>query len=125
MAVKTFIGWFFGWLSAFKIDFQKEIDPFCGYNPRVLACDGKHIGVSLRHLKLEKPVRKPDKEDVIQLGFQVKSCSCTLTEEILCFFDFYHCISCECWLLQSFCRCKPSMGKYFWVVCCICQQEQK
>ena len=59
MAVKTFIGWFFGWLSAFKIDFHKEIDPFCGYNPRVLACDGTHIGVSLRHLKLHKPVTKP------------------------------------------------------------------
>ena len=65
MAVKTFIGWFFGWLSAFKIDFRKEIDPFCGYNPRVLACDGTHIGVSLRHLKLEKPVTKPDKQDII------------------------------------------------------------
>ena len=64
MAVKTFIGWFFGWLSAFKIDFRKEIDPFCGYNPRVLACDGTHIGVSLRHLKLDKPVTKPDKTDV-------------------------------------------------------------
>ena len=65
MAVKTFIGWFFGWLSAFKIDFRKEIDPFCGYNPRVLVCDGTHIGVSLRHLKLEKPVTKPDKQDII------------------------------------------------------------
>ena len=65
MAVKTFIGWFFGWLSAFKIDFRKEIDPFCGYNPRVLACDGTHIGVSLRHLKLEKPVTKADRPDVI------------------------------------------------------------
>ena len=65
MAVKAFIGWFFGCLSAFKIDFRKEIDPFCGYNPRVLACDGTHIGVSLRHLKLEKPITKPDTEDVI------------------------------------------------------------
>ena len=65
MAVKTFIGWFFGWLSAFKIDFRKHIDPFCGYKPKMLACDGTHIGVSLRHLKLEKPVTKPDKEDII------------------------------------------------------------
>ena len=54
----------FGWLSAFKIDFRKEIDPLCGYNPRVLACDGTHIKVSLRHLKLDKPVTKPDKADV-------------------------------------------------------------
>ena len=64
MVVKTFIGWFFGWLSAFKIDFCKQIDPFCGYNTRVLACDGTHIRLSLRHLKLDKPVTKPDKKEV-------------------------------------------------------------
>ena len=29
-----------------------------------MACDGTHIGVSLRHLKLDKPVTKPDKTDV-------------------------------------------------------------
>ena len=51
MSVKTFIGWFFGWLSAFKIDFRKQIDPFCGHNPKILACDGTHIGVSLCHLR--------------------------------------------------------------------------
>ena len=50
MSHKTFISWFFGWLSAFKIDFRKEIDPYCGYDPKILACDGTHIGVSLRHL---------------------------------------------------------------------------
>lgn len=60
MGVKTFIGWFFGWLSAFQIDFRKHVDPFCGYKPKVLACDGTHIGVSLRHLRLEKPVTKAD-----------------------------------------------------------------
>ena len=60
MSVKTFIGWFFGWLSAFKIDFRKEIDPYCGHNPKILACDGTHIGVSLRHLRLENPVTKAD-----------------------------------------------------------------
>ena len=47
MSVKTFIGWFFGWLSALKIEFLKEIDPYCGHNPKMLACDGTHIGVSL------------------------------------------------------------------------------
>ena len=49
MAMKTFIGWFFSWHSAFKIDFRKHIDPFCGYNPDIFACDGTHIGVSLKH----------------------------------------------------------------------------
>ena len=61
----TFIGWFFGWLSAFKIDFRKEIDPFCGHTPKILACDGTHIGVSLRHMHLENPVTKNDIETEI------------------------------------------------------------
>ena len=65
MSVKTFIGWFFGWLSAFKIDFRKEIDPYCGHNPKMLACDGTHIGVSLRHLRLDNPVTKADINDQV------------------------------------------------------------
>ena len=50
MSPNIFICWFFGWLAAFKIDFRKEIDPWCSYNPEVLACDGTHIGVSLRNI---------------------------------------------------------------------------
>ena len=65
MSVKTFIGWFFGWLSAFKIDFRKEIDPYCGHNPKMLACDGTHISVSLRHLRLDNPVTKADINDQV------------------------------------------------------------
>ena len=59
MSVKTFIGWFFGWLSAFKIDFCKEIDPFCGHNPKMLACDGaegpKDVFCSLLKYKEDMP----------------------------------------------------------------------
>ena len=65
MSHKTFISWFFGWLSAFKIDFRKEIDPYCGYDPKILACDGMHIGVSLRHLRLDNPVTKADTHDKV------------------------------------------------------------
>ena len=65
MAVKTFIGWFFSWLSAFKIDFRKHVDPFCGYNPDILACDGTHIGVSLKHLKLDDPVTKAESQNEV------------------------------------------------------------
>ena len=65
MSHKTFISWFFGWLSAFKIDFRKEIDPYCGYDPKILACDGTHIGVSLRHLRLDNPVTKADTHDKV------------------------------------------------------------
>ena len=29
----TFIKWFFTWLAAFKIDFRKEVDLWCGHKP--------------------------------------------------------------------------------------------
>ena len=56
MSINTFLKWFFGWMSNMKLDFRKEIDPVCGYNPKILACDGTHIGVSIKHLHLDKPV---------------------------------------------------------------------
>ena len=52
MSGNTFISWFFSWIAAFKIDFQKEVHPRCEYKPRILACDGTHIGVSVRNMKL-------------------------------------------------------------------------
>ena len=65
MSPTTFISWFFSWLLAFKIDFRKEIDPYCRYTPKILACDGTHIGVLLRHLQMDKPVTKNDTNEVI------------------------------------------------------------
>ena len=65
MSPKTFISWVFAWLSAFKIDFRKEVDLYCKYTPRMLACDGTHIGVSIRHLQLEKPVTKNDVDAIV------------------------------------------------------------
>ena len=64
MSINTFLKWFFGWISNMKIDFRKEIDPVCGYNPKVLACNGTHIGVSIKHLHLDKPVTQPDLDEV-------------------------------------------------------------
>ena len=43
-----------------QIDFQKEVDPWCKYSPKTLACDGTHIGISVRHLKLQDPVTASD-----------------------------------------------------------------
>ena len=63
MSGNTFISWFFSWIAAFKIDFQKEVDSWCEYKPKILACDGTHIGVSVRNMKLEKPVTMPDIKD--------------------------------------------------------------
>ena len=62
----TFIGYFFGWLSAFKIDFRKEIDPMCKHDPKVLACDGTHISVSVKHMELDHPVTEPDLKEVMK-----------------------------------------------------------
>ena len=64
LSPNTFISWFFGWLSAFKIDFRKEVDPWCKYKPKILACDGTHIGVSLRNLKLTNPVTQHDTQEI-------------------------------------------------------------
>ena len=60
MSGTTFVSWVFGWLSAFKIDFRKEIDPWCGHSPKILACDGTHIGVSVKLAHLENPVTKEE-----------------------------------------------------------------
>ncbi len=52
----TFIDLFFSWVARMGIDFRKEVDPWCGYDPKVLACDGTHIGVSLKMQNLRDPV---------------------------------------------------------------------
>ena len=53
-----------------KIDFRKEIDPVCGYNPKILTCDGTHIGVSIKHLHLDKPVTQPDTDEIMKAKHQ-------------------------------------------------------
>ena len=60
MSVHTFIKWIFAWMASMQIDFRKEVDPWCKYIPKTLACDGTHVGISLRHLKLESPVTAHD-----------------------------------------------------------------
>ena len=65
MSRKTFLKWIFSWMAQMKIDFRKEIDPWCKYDPEILACDGTHIGLSLRHLNLQNPITKTDcKEEI-------------------------------------------------------------
>ena len=62
----TFIAYIFAWLSAFKIDFQKEIDPICKHDPSVLACDGTHIGVSVKNMNLQHAVTEPELQEVVK-----------------------------------------------------------
>ena len=64
MSINTFLKWFFGWMSNMKVDFHKEIDPVCQYNPQILACDGTHIGVSIKQLHLEKLITHPDIDEI-------------------------------------------------------------
>ena len=62
----TFIAYIFAWLSAFKIDFQKKIDPICKHDPSVLACDGTNSGVSIKNMKLQHPVTEPELQEVVK-----------------------------------------------------------
>ena len=60
MSPNTFISWFFGWIAALRIDFRKEVDPFCKYNPKMLVGDGTHIGLSVRNQKMDYTVCEAD-----------------------------------------------------------------
>ncbi len=54
---KTWVKAFFAWVASHAIDFWKEVDPWCKHDPKVLACDGTHIGVSVRQLALDPPLQ--------------------------------------------------------------------
>ena len=53
------------WISAFKINFRKEVDPWCKEKLKMLACDGTYIGILMHNMKLDKPVTAPDLKDTI------------------------------------------------------------
>ena len=52
------------WICKMNIDYRKEIDPFCKYEPTMLACDGTHVGIGARHYDLHKCTTDPDKPDI-------------------------------------------------------------
>ena len=57
MSNKTFIAWWFSWITKFKIDFRKPCK-FCMYQPKYLAADGTKIGIytkSATVLPIETP----------------------------------------------------------------------
>ena len=54
--------------------FGAEQDPWCGSKPPILACDGTHIGISIRNMKLERPVTDTDLPEhkviyIINMGY--------------------------------------------------------
>ena len=59
----TFIELFFSWIVRMEIDFRQEVDPWCQYDPEVLACDGTHVGVSVKLQNLQEAITKPELED--------------------------------------------------------------
>ncbi len=61
---KTFIDLVFAWIVSFRIDFRQEIDPWCSYHPKMLACDGTKVGVAVSHQKLDPPMTQPDVQEV-------------------------------------------------------------
>ena len=53
MSNTTFTSCMFSWLGRMNIDFREHIDPYCGYHPKILACDATHAGISFRHMKVK------------------------------------------------------------------------
>ena len=83
MSANTFIKWFFRWIASFKTDFCKEIDPRHCYNLRMLACDGTHIGVSVRNMWLDPVVTTHDDKDNLEVSSQKKQQVNTLGQDSL------------------------------------------
>ena len=66
----TFITCFFAWIANWDIDFRarSSIDPFCGHNPEVLACDGVHVGVAVRFMAKTTPITKSEIREIKPIG---------------------------------------------------------
>ena len=58
MSNKTFIAWWFSWITKFNIDFRKPCR-FCMYQPKYLAADGTKIGVYKKRAKELTPIETP------------------------------------------------------------------
>ena len=52
MSGNTFVNLWFSWAASLGIDFREFRDPWCGDCPELLAGDGTHVGVTLRHLNI-------------------------------------------------------------------------
>ena len=47
-----------------KVDYIKEVDPQCKYELKLLANDGTHVGLSIKHMKLNNPVTTVDDHSI-------------------------------------------------------------
>ena len=65
VSVPTFIDLFFSWIVCLGFDYRDAVDHKCGYDADVMACDGTHIGVSIKNLKLDHPITEAEHQDQI------------------------------------------------------------
>ena len=42
----------FHFAASMDIDFRRSIDPWCGHDPRYLACDGTHVGIPINNVNI-------------------------------------------------------------------------
>ena len=62
MSRPTFTDFIFSWMSNFKVDFRQPCST-CGYNPKILACDGTKIGIFFRNATSTDLMEAPTCDD--------------------------------------------------------------
>ena len=63
MSNKTFIAWWFSWITKFRIDYRRPCR-FCKFKPKYLAADGTKIGINVNVAKVT-PVETPTVDTTI------------------------------------------------------------
>lgn len=63
---QTFLSCYMSWLINWNVDYRsiEAIDNKCGHNPKKLACDGVHVGVSKKHLTHLADITKKGKNEL-------------------------------------------------------------
>lgn len=65
LSAGTFTSCVISWIINWDIDYRKEVwCPYCQYNPRFLACDGTHVGVTKEHMLDLEDISKKEKNEV-------------------------------------------------------------
>ena len=65
VSVHTFIDWFFHFSACQEIDFRSSVDPWCGHDPKYLACDGTHVGITIKNMNVTG-IETPDEDRVVK-----------------------------------------------------------
>ena len=65
MSVKTFIRVFFSWVSNQCTEFREACN-WCGFSPKILACDATKIGISASSANIN-PIETPKNETLLKI----------------------------------------------------------